>query len=154
MSVEVLVDVVGDGTDPVRLDALARQLAEDLRRVAPLRVRPATGPAAAGSKSPTLQQVGAFLISGVFSAVTVRAVRDVVLAFLDRAKAREVHVKVGDREVTVTGASRAELAALTSQLDELLLPAAAVAGSPAPSAGEAGGPAAGGSDEHVAGSAS
>jgi hypothetical protein len=119
--VDVLVGLAGDGTDPVRLDGLARQLGEDLRRAGPLRVHPATVPAEPGTKSPTLQQAGALLVSGVFSAVTVRAVRDVVLAFVDRAKLRSVHIKVGDNEVTVTGASKAELAALTARLDEILL---------------------------------
>jgi hypothetical protein len=46
----------------------------------------------------------------------VRALRDVIVAYVDRTKVRGVKVRVGNAEVTLTGASASDLAKIIEQL--------------------------------------
>lgn len=114
--------VIGDETtDAERLDGLRRKLAGELGAAGPLAVRPVTaGPVPPGSTAGVAEQIGYLVVSGLLSATTIGAIRDVVVAFLARTEARAVRIKVGDREVTLDGASAADLSAVTRQLTELV----------------------------------
>jgi hypothetical protein len=121
VTTELTVQVIGDeGTDDRRLDELTRQLAGDLRAAGPLAVRPLTAPPPGLAKSGMVEQIGYLVVSGLLSATTIGAIRDVIVAYLARSKARAVRITVGDREVTIDGASAADLSAVTKQLTELL----------------------------------
>jgi hypothetical protein len=121
VTTELTVQVIGEeSTDPRRLDELGRQLAQDLRAAGPLSVRPVEVQPPPLSKSGTAQQIGYLVVSGLLSASTVGAIRDVIVAYLARSRARAVRVKAGDREVTLDGASKDDLATVTKQLRELI----------------------------------
>lgn len=121
MTTELTVQVIGEEPiDPRRLDELGRQLAQDLRAAVALSVRPVEAQLPPLSKSGTAQQIGYLVVSGLLSASTVGAIRDVIVAYLARSRARAVRVKAGDREVTLDGASKDDLAAVTKQLRELI----------------------------------
>jgi hypothetical protein len=122
VTTELTVQVIGDeSADAARLDELGRQLAGDLRAAGPLSVRPLMPqPPPPGSKSGVAEQIGYLVVSGLLSATTIRAIRDVIVAYLARTRARAVRIKVGDREVTLDGASAADLSAVTRQLTSLV----------------------------------
>jgi Effector Associated Constant Component 1 len=121
VTMELTVQVIGEeSTDPRRLDEMGRQLAQDLRSAAALSVRPIEVQPPPLSKSGTAQQIGYLVVSGLLSASTVGAIRDVIVAYLARSRARAVRVKAGDREVTLDGASKDDLAAVSKQLRELI----------------------------------
>jgi hypothetical protein len=106
--------------DPRRLDESTGRLATDLRRIDGVVVAPLTGPAPGGGKSDVVHQVGGLLVSGLLSAAGLKAIGDVVVAYLGRSGARKITVRHGDREITVTGASAADVAAVVDDLDRLL----------------------------------
>lgn len=112
--------VVGDSTDPRRLDDLTGRLARDLRAIRELSVRPEVTPSLPGSKSATLGQIGTLAVSGLLSAAGLGALRDIIVAYLQRSGARAVTVRAGDREVVLTGISAADLSAVTSELRTLM----------------------------------
>ncbi|OLB81125.1 MAG: hypothetical protein AUI14_04495 [Actinobacteria bacterium 13_2_20CM_2_71_6] len=114
---EVTLDVIADdGSMPTQLDALARQLAFDIRALRMFSVQGVAAPTSSDGKSTTANQIGTLVVSGVFSATAIRALRDVIVAYLDRTKARAVTVRVGSTEVTLTGASASDLSEIARQL--------------------------------------
>ena len=117
--IEMLVDGPGD---PRRLDESAGRLAADLRRIDGVRVAPLTAPAPAGAKSDVVPQIGGLIVSGLLSAAGLKAVADVAVAYLGRSGARKITVRHGEREITVTGASAADVAGVVHDLDRLLQP--------------------------------
>jgi hypothetical protein len=114
------LQVIGDDDDPGSADELGRQLAKDLRAIGGLAVDPVYAERPAMAKSGTVQQIGYWVVSGLLSASTVGAVRDVLVAYLARTRARAVRIKAGDREVTLEGVSAADLASVTEQLRSIL----------------------------------
>ncbi|MBX6356354.1 MAG: hypothetical protein IRZ05_10940 [Micromonosporaceae bacterium] len=121
MTTELTVQVIGDdNTAAGRLDELSRQLAADLRAAAPLAVRPLAMAPPQSVKSGAAEQIGYLVVSGLLSASTIGAIRDVIVAYLARTRARAVRIRRGDREVTLDGASAADLSAVTKQLARLL----------------------------------
>jgi hypothetical protein len=113
---EVTLDVLAaQGSTPAQVDALARQLASDVRALRTFAVRGAETAAPADGKSPTAESIGTLVVSGIFSATAVRALRDVIVAYLQRAAARAVTVRVGKTEVTLTAVSASDLSAIAQQ---------------------------------------
>ena len=106
--------------DEQRLDEQARALADDLRAIGGLTVRPAVAAAPTGSKAGTTESIGYLIVSGLLSASTVGAIRDVIVAYLARSRGRRIDVQVGDKQVTIEGASASDLSTLTRQLTELV----------------------------------
>ncbi len=115
----IVLDIEADGLTGARADVLSRQLAADIRTLRTLEVAPVTGPSPDGSKS-TGYEIATLVVTGAFSAATVRALRDVIVAYIDRTKVRGVKVRVGKAEVTLTGASASDLAELIEQLPGLV----------------------------------
>lgn len=115
--------VLVDGPwDPRRLDESAGRLGADLRRIDGLVVAPLTAPAPPGGKSDVVHQVGGLLVSGLLSAAGLKAIGDVVVAYLGRSGARKITVRTGDREITVAGASATDVAEVVRRLEDLLGP--------------------------------
>jgi hypothetical protein len=115
----IVLDIEADGLTGTRADVLSRQLAADIRALRSLDVSRATEPPPDGSKS-TGHEIATLVVTGVFSAATVRALRDVIVAYIDRTKVRGVKVRVGKAEVTLTGASASDLAEIIEQLPGLV----------------------------------
>lgn len=111
----IVLDIEADGFTGARADMLSRQLAADIRALRTLEVTPVSVPPPDGSKS-TGHEIATLVVTGVFSAATVRALRDVIVAYVDRTKVRGVKVRVGNAEVTLTGASASDLAKIIEQL--------------------------------------
>lgn len=108
---ELVLDVLADdGYTLTQIDALTFQLMSEIRAMRTFAVRAAEDRPTANGKSGVGQQIGTLIVSGVFSAAAIRSLRDVLVAYIERTKARAVRVRVGEMEVTVTGASRSDLA--------------------------------------------
>jgi hypothetical protein len=119
---QILIQVTADdATDPRRLERLTSQLAQDLRAIGEISVRPAVGSAPQGGKSATISQVGSLVLSGLLSAAGLNALRDIIVAYLQRSSAHSITLRAGEREVTLTGGAGAkELAAVSKQLQALV----------------------------------
>ncbi|HEY0696677.1 MAG TPA: hypothetical protein VGD43_02580 [Micromonospora sp.] len=118
---QLLVQVdVDEMTDPRRLYELTNQLARDLRSIRDVIVDRVTAPAGPDTKSPTVGQIGGLVLSGLLSAAGITALKDIVVAFVQRSGARSVTVRKGDNEVVLTGVSRRDLSAAAQQLERLL----------------------------------
>ncbi|MBE1489639.1 hypothetical protein [Plantactinospora soyae] len=119
---QILVQVTADdATDPRRLERLTTQLAQDLRAIREISVRPAVAPPQQGAKSATISQVGSLVVSGLLSAAGLNALRDIIVAYLQRSSARSITLRVGEREVILTGGAGAkDLAAVSKQLQALV----------------------------------
>jgi hypothetical protein len=114
---EVTLDVLGaEGSKRAQVDALAHQLASDIRALRTFTVRGAETTAPSDGKSPTAEGIGTLIVSGVFSATAIRALRDVIVAYLQRAAARAVTVRAGKTEVTLTAVSASDLSGIAQQL--------------------------------------
>jgi hypothetical protein len=118
-SVRMHVVVDGPG-DARRQDESTRQLARDLRQVGGLSVTPLETAPAAGGKSGTVQHIGALVVSGVLSAAGLKAIGEVIVAYLARSGARQITLRDGDREVIVSGAAAADVAEVVRNIDKLL----------------------------------
>lgn len=116
MSELVLHVLAADGSTTTQADTLTLQLMSDIRAIRSFAVRSALDTPTDSGKSGTAQQIGTLIVSGLFSAATIRALRDVLIAYIDRTKARGVQIRTGDTEVTITGASRADLSDIARQL--------------------------------------
>ncbi|MEV1024773.1 hypothetical protein [Streptomyces sp. NPDC050264] len=86
---ELRVDI-GDDAPADQLDRQVRALFQDLRRLGALRVERGTRPAPAGSMAGAGHDIAVLVLSGVFSAATLKAVGNVVIAYVNRSKARAV----------------------------------------------------------------
>jgi hypothetical protein len=118
---DVTLDILaGDQSTLVQVDTLSRQLMSDIRALRAFSVRVATGPGPSGGKSPAVEHVGTLIVSGVFSATALRALREVIIAYVGRTKARAVTVRVGTTEVTLAGASSSDLSEIARQLSVIV----------------------------------
>jgi len=117
LAIRVLADEPGDEQ---RLDEQTRGLAADLRAIGGLAVRPAVAAASAGTKAGASESIGYLIVSGLLSASTLGAVRDVIVAYLARSGARRIDVTVGDKHVTIDGASADDVSSVARQLTELV----------------------------------
>ncbi len=108
----------GDGCDARRLDTLTRQLHDDLRLLGRVRVGqpPATPPE--GAKTGTAAEIGTLVLSGLLSASTIRAISNVIIAYIRRTGARSVAWQANGREYTFTGLSATDQHDLVQALIE------------------------------------
>lgn len=104
---------------PVDQDAARRQLAERLRQVGGVTVAPVPVAAADGTKG-VGYDLASLLLGGTLSAATVRTAGKVVVAYLERAKARSVTFRRGDVSVKLAGQSAADQDALLDRLAALV----------------------------------
>lgn len=107
----------GPGATP---DQLARQtgsLYRDLRALGVLRVARKPAAAPAGSMAGAAQEIGVLVVSGAFSAAALKAVSNVLVAYVQRSKARGVEWRIGEESGTYT--------ALSAKDQHLLVQAAA-----------------------------
>ncbi|GAA2327872.1 hypothetical protein OKJ48_06225 [Streptomyces kunmingensis] len=86
---ELRVDI-GDGAPADQLDRQVRALFQDLRRLGVLRVERRTQPPPAGSMAGAGHDLAVLVLSGAFSAAALKAVSNVVIAYVNRSKARAV----------------------------------------------------------------
>jgi hypothetical protein len=105
---------------PERLDALAAGLAEDLRTVRGLRIGNAGSTAVGPGKSPQAWDLGTLILSGVFSAATIGAVAQVLVAYINRSAARSIRLRRGEDEIEIVGSTRLDDPAVIAQLAQLL----------------------------------
>ena len=112
--------LANEPVDEQRLDEQTRALADDLRAIGGLAVRPAVAAASAGAKAGASESIGYLIVSGLLSASTLGAVRDVIVAYLARSGARRIDVTVGDKHVTIDGASAEDVSSVARQLTELV----------------------------------
>ena len=89
--------------DPDQLPRLTTALFQDLHSSGLVDVERARAEAPAGAKAGIGADILELIIKGVFSTATVGAVTKIVLAFLERTKARSVTWVSGDKKVVVTG---------------------------------------------------
>ena len=98
-----MLSIDSTDVDPARLDRLTTQLYDDLRSLKIIGVhRPEDAPVP-GGKSGAAQSLGELVLTGGLSAGVVTAVYKVIVAYLDRVKARSVTWTQDGREVTLTG---------------------------------------------------
>ncbi|MGW4461748.1 hypothetical protein [Micromonospora sp. NPDC004704] len=102
-----------------RLDALAGGLADDLRTIRGLRIGHAGSTAIGPGKSPQAWELGMLVVSGVFSAATMGAIAQIVVAYVNRANARSIRLRSGENEVEITGSTRLDDPALVAQLEKI-----------------------------------
>jgi len=108
-TVDVGLRITCADASPRTLDRLTTVLFDDLRaaRVGSVGRPSATGEQ--GGKSGLASLAGELTVGGVVS-TSVWLLHRTVVAFLDRGKAHSVTVKVGTKEITVTGATKDEAA--------------------------------------------
>ncbi|WP_329173479.1 hypothetical protein [Streptomyces sp. NBC_01477] len=143
--------------DAERVDRLTGQLRGDLREATGLLVRRAyAAEVPDGAMAGTALQLGTLVVSGVFSAATVKGVVDVILRRLERSAVTQATVswQVGGRTGTVTasgtGVPADQLVALAAAWANADAGAGA-ADSAAPEQDTGGGDTAGGSADRTAG---
>ncbi|KAA2260999.1 hypothetical protein F0L68_19620 [Solihabitans fulvus] len=102
--------------DDVRRHRLTRSLFDDLRALHLVNIARPELEAPQGARSGTGQGVAELIITGVLSTGTVTAIAKVITAYLDRTKSRSVTWLQDGREVTFTGISQQDQAALAEAL--------------------------------------
>ncbi|HEV7907909.1 MAG TPA: hypothetical protein VGP03_07200 [Pseudonocardiaceae bacterium] len=113
---EVTLRVDGGDVNDARLHQLTASLLKDLRALGLVKVARGEIDAPAGSKSGTAGQIAELVITGLFSASTISTIGKVIIAYVDRTKARSVTWEESDRKVQFTGMSKADQQALTNLL--------------------------------------
>lgn len=117
---ELRVVVSADSLRPEQVDRLTTQVARELRALGGFAVRRAADGAGDGQKSGVVESVETLVLTGTFSVTVVRAVKDVLVAWLARNQGRRVVVRAGDREVDLTGASAADVERIAAGIDRLV----------------------------------
>jgi hypothetical protein len=116
---EVVFSVdAGAGCDGGWLDEITGELADDLRAVGGVSVRPVDREG--GGKSGTAAAIGELVVSGGGLGVAAWAVRDVVRAFLDRTRADSVTIRRGDRKLVIERPTDAQVDQVLDRLEDLL----------------------------------
>ncbi|MEU6843496.1 hypothetical protein ABZ930_16640 [Streptomyces sp. NPDC046716] len=105
------VDVEG-GLPAAQLDRHVRSLFQDLRGLGVLRVERASAAAPAGSMAGVGHDLAVLVLSGAFSAAALKAVSTVVVAYVNRGKARAVEWEFGGDKGTFTALSAKDQHAL------------------------------------------
>ncbi|MFI6644956.1 hypothetical protein [Streptomyces sp. NPDC050504] len=107
----------GPGAAPDQLARQVNSLYQDLRRLGVLRVARKTADAPDGSMAGAGQELGVLVLSGAFSAAAIKALGNVLVAYVQRSKARGVEWRIGEESGTYT--------ALSAKDQHLLVQAAA-----------------------------
>ncbi|MCK7625217.1 hypothetical protein MUU72_19255 [Streptomyces sp. RS10V-4] len=128
--------VVHDDADDEELDALTRQLADELRQLEVPEVARPRQAGAAGGKSGLLESVGTLVLGGGFSVAVLRSVTRVVQDVIRRTGARKAVLVSGEHRLELQGASKRTTDAAVDAWIQ------AVAAGADPSAGDAPRPAA------------
>ena len=115
-----LVVDAGPGRRAEWLDQVTGELADDLREIGGIAVRQPAAPAAGGTKSGVVGQLGELAVSGGAVGVTAWALRDVLCRFLDRTRATSVTVRNGEREVTIERPTDRQVDQLLDRLRDVL----------------------------------
>ncbi|MCE4945672.1 hypothetical protein ACJ6WD_13870 [Streptomyces sp. VTCC 41912] len=103
---DVTVVVHDEDADDEELDALTRQLQEELLQLhLPDVVRPATT-GATGGKSALVTALGTLVLSGGFSVAVLRSVTRIVQDVLRRSGARKAVLVSGEHRLEIQGASK------------------------------------------------
>jgi hypothetical protein len=120
----VRIDVLVDSrADARRRDESARLLARDLGHVPGLVADPMrTDAVDDGSKAGVVEHAGELVLSGLLSVAGLKALSEVVVAFVSRDAARSITLRRGKQEITITGASARDVGDVVAKLDELLPP--------------------------------
>ncbi|MFE1955108.1 hypothetical protein ACFW9D_32080 [Streptomyces sp. NPDC059524] len=138
---------IGDGSATDRVDRQTRALYQDLRRLGVLSVRRATAEAPTGSMAGVGHDLAVLVLSGAFSAAALKAVSNVVVAYVNRTKARAVEWEFDG--------SKGAFTALSAKDQHTLVDAVAArvaAAEPAPSTTDEAGDTDGGAPDRTAGS--
>jgi Effector Associated Constant Component 1 len=109
------------GIRPVELDAMARELAADVRQHARLTAQPQPATPSPGMKSGGAVELGKLVLTGVFSATTVKALSAVLRVWIEHRRAGVVKIRRGDDEVLIQGTAK-EVSAALDRLPELWAP--------------------------------
>lgn len=117
---ELRLVLSAESLHPEQLDRLTRQVAADLRALGGFAVDRATGVPSEAQKSGVVQSIDTLVLTGAFSVALVRAVRDVLVAWLGRNQSRRITIRAGDREVDLTAVSAADLEHVAASLDRLV----------------------------------
>ena len=110
------------GIRPTELDQMTRELAADIQRHARLTARPQSSAPAAGAKSGTAIELGRLVLTGVFSANSIKALCSVLKVWMEHRRAGMIKIRDGDREVEIHGTSK-EIGAALERLSQLWKPA-------------------------------
>lgn len=102
--------------EPAQQARLTTVLFQDLRATGLVKVAKAREEAPADAKAGVGSDLAELIVSGVFSAGTVTAVTKIVVAYLERTKARSVTWIDGDKKVVFTGIARDDQKALAEAL--------------------------------------
>ncbi|MFD7990097.1 effector-associated constant component EACC1 [Streptomyces mexicanus] len=103
---------IGDGLPADQLERHVRVLFQDLRRLGALRVERATAAPPAGSMAGVGQDLAVLVLSGAFSAASLKAVGNVVVAYVNRTKARAVEWEFDGNKGSFTALSAKDQHAL------------------------------------------
>jgi Effector Associated Constant Component 1 len=133
---ELRIDA-GDDAGAEQVDRLVRGLRRDLRALGMVRVEHKAAVAPDGAMAGVAQELGVLVASGVFTTTTVRAVSNVVVAYVQRSKARAVEWEFDGAKGTFTALSRSDQHALVETVAARIA-AGAPRGEGAPGAGEGG----------------
>jgi hypothetical protein len=108
---ELRIDSGPDATAE-QTDRQARALYTDLRRLGVLRVERGTAPPPPGSLAGAGHDLAVLVLSGAFSAAALKAVSNVVVAFVQRSKARSVEWEIDGHKGSFGALSAADQHAL------------------------------------------
>ncbi|MEU0273069.1 hypothetical protein [Streptomyces sp. NPDC006307] len=86
---ELRVDA-GPSASPEQIDRQVTSLYQDLRALGRFQVRRKPAPAPGGSMASAGYELGVLVVSGAFSAAAVKAMSNVLVAYIQRSKARSV----------------------------------------------------------------
>ncbi|MFJ9038124.1 hypothetical protein ACIRF8_16200 [Streptomyces sp. NPDC102406] len=124
---ELRVDA-GHGATPDQVDRQVRALFQDLRRLGALRVERGTRPAPAGAMAGAGHEIAVLVLSGAFSAATLKAVGNVVVAYVNRSKARAVEWEFDGNKGSFTALSTEAQQALVDAVTARIAAGTAAAG--------------------------
>ncbi|QDO45853.1 hypothetical protein FNV62_55135 [Streptomyces sp. RLB3-17] len=114
MQAQLVIKIQSHAADANELDALTRNLWEELRSVdVPSVDRPAAAERPEGSRGPCAETMGTLVISGVTSAAAMSAMARTVIAWIRRDCERSAELEHGDSRLTLHGLSRDDLHALS-----------------------------------------
>nr|WP_240929422.1 hypothetical protein [Streptomyces coryli] len=94
---ELRVDA-GPASVDEQVERLVRSLYRDLRALGLVHVERKQSPPPAGSMASVGYELGAIVLSGAFSVAALKAIGNVVVAFVDRSKARSVEWEFGEHK--------------------------------------------------------
>lgn len=102
---KAILRLAADNAQPAQLHQLSTGLYQDLRALGLVKVARADQAAPENAKVGTGASLVELIITGVFSAGTLAAVAKVLIAYIERTKARSITWVEGERSVTIDGIS-------------------------------------------------